>query len=100
MRRCTSRSGASSRSGADIPLARRNLQREYTVRVAASLLRPAGSMPADARALLRQQAQRSAAELARAQAKRGRSAEANAHLAEMRTTIDEALKAPLVRQAA
>jgi len=88
------------RTGADIPLARRNLQREYTVRVASALLRPTGSMPSDARALLRLQAQQLAADLARAQGKRGRSAEANAHLAEMRATIDEALKAPLVRQAA
>jgi len=87
------------KSGGDIPLARRNLQREYTVRVAGSLLRPAGSMPADARALLRADAQRLSSELAQAQGKRGRSAEANAHLVEMRATIDEALKAPLVRQA-
>jgi hypothetical protein len=56
-------------------------------------------MPADARALLRADAQRLSAELAQAKGRRGRSAEANAHLAEMRATIDEALKAPLVRQA-
>ncbi len=45
------------KSGGDIPLARCNLQREYTVWVAALLLRPTGLMSADARALLRADAQ-------------------------------------------
>ena len=41
------------RSGNDITLFRRNLQREYALRVANALVRPSDSMPADARALLR-----------------------------------------------
>ena len=83
----------------DIPLVRRNLQREYILRVASVLTRPAGAMPADARALLRADAQRLRVELARAKDRPGLSEEAKAHLAESLALVDEALKAPLVRQA-
>ena len=41
------------KTGEDIPLIRRNLQRDYVSRVAVVLLRPSVAMPADARALLR-----------------------------------------------
>jgi len=44
------------KTGQDITPLRRNLQREYLSRVANALLRPSGSTPADARALLRQDA--------------------------------------------
>jgi hypothetical protein len=87
------------RTGKDIPLFRRNLQREYTTRVANALLRPTASMPADARALLREDAKKLRSELAAAQARRGYSPEAKAHVAEAFSTLDEALKAPLIRQA-
>jgi hypothetical protein len=87
------------RTGRDIHLFRRNLQREHAARIANALLRPATSMPADARALLREDAKKLRGELAGALRRSGRSAEANAHLAEALTTLDEALKAPLVRQA-
>jgi len=87
------------RTGKDINLFRRNLQREYATRVAGALLRPSGSMPADARALLRADAKQLRAELAAAQNRSTYSAEAKAHIAEALTTLDEALKAPLVRQA-
>jgi Met-zincin/Domain of unknown function (DUF5117)/Domain of unknown function (DUF5118) len=83
----------------DIPLMRRNLQREYVLRVANVLVRPAGSLPADARALLRADATKLRAEIAQARDRRGLSPEAKAHLNESFTVIDEALKAPLVRQA-
>jgi hypothetical protein len=83
----------------DIPLMRRNLQREYVLRVANVLLRPAGSMPADARALLRADAIALKAEIAKARDRRDLSPEAKAHLAEALASLDEALKAPLVRQA-
>lgn len=86
-------------SGRDIPLARRNLQREYVVRLATVLTRPAGSMPADARALLRVDAQKLRASLTKAKDRPGLSEEAKAHLAESLALVDEALKAPLVRQA-
>lgn len=86
------------RSGQDITLFRRNLQREYAMRVANALVRASESMPADARALLRVDAARLHAELLSA-SKRRMSAEAKAHISEMATMLDEAQKAPLVRQA-
>jgi hypothetical protein len=55
-------------------------------------------MPADARALLRADARTLRNELAQAQRKPGYSPEAKAHLAETLATLDEALKAPLIRQ--
>jgi hypothetical protein len=85
-------------NGKDITLFRRNLQREYATRVATALVRPAGSMPADARALLRVDATRLHAELVSVSTRR-MSAEARAHILEMAAMLDEAQKAPLVRQA-
>ena len=86
------------RSGKDISLFRRNLQREYVMRVADALVKPSGAMPADARALLRVEATRLRAELGHARTRR-MSEEAKAHILEMAATLDEAQKAPLVRQA-
>jgi hypothetical protein len=86
------------KSGKEITLFRRNLQREYATRVANALLKPTGSMPADARALFRADLTRLRAELAAAPT-RQLSAEAKAHLAEMASLLDEAQKAPIVRQA-
>ena len=86
------------RTGKDITLFRRNLQREYATRVANALVRPTGSMPADARALLRVDVTTLRAELAKAPTRR-LSPEAKAHIAEMAVLLDEAQKAPLVRQA-
>jgi hypothetical protein len=86
------------KTGKDIPLARRNLQREHANRVATALLRPSSSMPADARALLRADAIALRAELATAARRTGVSKETQAHLAQAWATLDEALKAPLVRQ--
>ena len=88
------------RTGRDITLFRRNLQREHALRIANGLLRPSGTMPADARATLRADATALRAELAAAGARRGLSPEAKAHIAEAQAMLDEALKAPLVRQAA
>ena len=86
------------KTGKDIPLLRRNLQREHVNRVATALLRPSSTMPADARALLRVDAVALRAELSAAQRRTGLSKEAQAHLAQAWATLDEALKAPLVRQ--
>ncbi len=88
------------RTGRDIPLIRRNLQREHATRLATALLKPSGSMPADARALMRADAKALRAEIAAAAGKPGWSPAAAAHLAEALSTLDEALKAPLVRSAA
>ncbi len=85
------------RTGDDIPLIRRNLQREYVAQVTGVLLRPATAMPADARALLRADALQLRGELAAAQ-KRRHSPETRAHVAESLVALDDALKAPLVRQ--
>jgi hypothetical protein len=70
------------------------------LRVSNALLRPSGSMPADARATLRADARALRSDLMAAQKRSGYSPEAKAHVAEALTMIDEALKAPLVRQAA
>ena len=86
------------KSGKDITLFRRNLQRDYATRVANALLKPSTSMPADARALLRVDAARLRAEIASAPTKH-LSAEAKAHVAEIASMLDEAQKAPIVRQA-
>jgi hypothetical protein len=88
------------KTGRDITPMRRNLQREHLRRVAGSLLRPASSQPADARSLHRVNAQALAQELRAAQAKPGFSKESKAHLAESLNTIEEALKAPMIRAGA
>jgi hypothetical protein len=85
------------KTGQDITLLRRNLQREHATRLATSLLRPAATMPADARAVARADAKALRAEIAAAQARSTYSAEAKAHLAETLQTLDEALRAPIVR---
>jgi hypothetical protein len=85
------------KTGKDIELFRRNLQREHANRLAGALVRPSSAMPADARSLLRIQARALRADLAAA-AKAGYSPEAKAHVAETISTLDEALKASLVRQ--
>ena len=83
----------------DIPLIRRNLQREYASRVALVVLRPATAMPADARALLRADAKRLRDEIANRRRSDKGSPETRAHLAETLATLDDALRAPIVRQA-
>ncbi len=82
--------------GGDISSMRRNLQREHLKRLTASLLRPSGNSPADARSLQRENAKTLAAQIRGAMAK-PMSKEAKAHLAESATSLDEALKAPLQR---
>ena len=79
---------------------RRNLQREHLRRVAGALLRPSGAVPADARSLQRMNALQLASELRTAQAKPGFSKETRAHLAESLNTLEEALKAPILRMGA
>ncbi|HEX6944994.1 MAG TPA: zinc-dependent metalloprotease [Casimicrobiaceae bacterium] len=85
--------------GTDIPLLRRNLQREYVARLALVIVRPAPNMPSDARALLRADAQKLRDEMVTMQRRSPHAApETKAHLAESVATLDEALKASLVRQ--
>jgi hypothetical protein len=88
------------RTGRDINLLRRNLQRDHLTRVVSALLRPSATLPADARALLREEARTLRAEVAFATTlkKTSYSKEARAHLAETLATLDEALRAPIMRQ--
>jgi hypothetical protein len=80
----------------DIPLLRRNLQREHVKRVAFALT-VGSAAPADARALQRENARELVGKLKVAQARPGLSKEARAHLADSRNTLEEALKAPMQR---
>ena len=86
------------KSGQDIPLVRRNLQRDYVSRVAVVLLKPSSTMPADARALLRADAVQLRGELAAMPRIAQASPETRAHVAESLAVLDDALKAPSVRQ--
>lgn len=88
------------KSGREITPMRRNLQREHLRRVAGTLIRTSGSMPADARSLMRLNAHSLAAELRGAQTKPAFSKESRAHIAESLNTLEEALKAPMQRAGA
>lgn len=87
----------------DIPLMRRNLQREYARRIAAPLLTVSPTYPADARALLRLEAEQLKTDIekrqarARHQAQEKVSPETVAHLEEMRVLLTQALQAPMIR---
>ncbi|MBC3907182.1 zinc-dependent metalloprotease [Undibacterium umbellatum] len=83
-------------SGADIVSARRNLQREHLKRLSNALLKPAATTPADARSLQREQANQLLVAI-RAAVGKPMSAEARAHLSESLATLNEVLKASLVR---
>ncbi len=83
------------RSGKDVGLMRRNLQREHVALLAGQVLR--GGVPADARAFARQELRSLQAQLKASQAKPGFSREAKAHLADCLATVEEALKASLQR---
>lgn len=83
----------------EIPAVRRNLQREHASRLATALVRPAPSMSGDMRALLRADAVRLSQRIEKARKRAWMSAEARAHLEEVQVMVDEALRAPLLRQA-
>ena len=83
-------------TSSDISGARRNLQREHLKRLSNSLIRPSPNTPADARSLLREQALQLQSAL-RSTVGRPMSQEAKAHLSESQATLNEVLKASLVR---
>lgn len=85
------------KTGRDIGSFRRNLQREYLRRIAGTLIRPSQTVQADSRALQRENARQLLAQIRVAQTKSSYSKEARAHLAECENTLEEALKAPLLR---
>lgn len=85
-------------TGADVPAARRELQREHANRVATLLLRPGALTRADARSLLRDEARRLLPRVRVASKRAALNAETRAHLIDITDTLEQALNAPLQRQ--
>lgn len=86
-----------ARAGAEVDPLRRNLQREHLRRVTSALLAPSAALPADARSVLRFNARQLRDQLAVAVKRSTLSADARVHYAEAYETLDETLKAPLMR---
>jgi hypothetical protein len=86
-----------ARRGVEADVMRRNLQREHLRRTTAGLLGTSAGYPADARGLMRRDAQELRGWLLTAAKKPGLTPETRAHYAESAATLTEALKAPLVR---
>ena len=86
------------KTGGSISGPRRDLQREHLRRIANVLTRPSPATPTDATALFREEARQLSAQLKTAAASGNRDAATRAHLIESAGTLDEALKAPLIRQ--
>ncbi len=84
------------KTGKDVGLMRRNLQREHLNILAHQVLRGNGA-PADARALARQGLKTLQAQLKAAMVKPAMSKEAKAHFADCLATLEESLKASLQR---
>ena len=87
-------------AGGDVPALRRELQREHVNRLAAMLLRPASLSRADARSLVRAQAQALLTRINAASRRGHLSAEAKAHLQDSADTLAQALAAKLQRAGA
>lgn len=81
----------------DIAAPRRELQREHANRLASALLRPGAASRADARSLLRVEAQGLLARINASAKRPGLSAEARAHLMDSAETLSLALDAKLQR---
>jgi len=86
------------KTGESIPGPRRDLQREHLRRITGVLTRPAATTPADAIALMRQEARMLSREIKVAAGNGRRDNETRAHLTDAAGTLDEALKAPFLRQ--
>ena len=84
------------KSGTDIDPMRRNLQREYLRRVVNALIKPTATTPADAKSLMRANAQQLQQQIRAAMAKPATKV-TRAHLSESLDLLTEALKAPLQR---
>jgi len=85
------------KTGSDIDRLRRNLQREHLRRVQALLTRGAGSLPPDALSLVRMEAVELQAQLRGAANSPKLSVESRAHLLDSLSTLNEALKASMLR---
>jgi Met-zincin/Domain of unknown function (DUF5117) len=81
----------------DISTSRRELQREHVNRLSTMLLRPTAASRADARSLLRVEAQGLLARVNGAVKRPGLSAEARAHLSDSADSLTQALQAKLQR---
>jgi Met-zincin len=88
-----------SSRASDIPAPRRALQREHLNRIAALLLRPSGGGRADARSLVRAQAQTLLARVDAAARRGALSADTRAHLQDCADTLSQALSARVLRPA-
>ncbi len=87
-------------TGGDIPALRRELQREHVNRVANMVLRPSSLSRADARSLVRSQAQSLLVRINAASKRNGLGPEARAHLQDSADTLSQALAAKLQRAGA
>jgi hypothetical protein len=86
------------KTGREIELMRRNLQREHLKRVQMLIVRGAPGMPADVSSLVRLHATQLQAQLRDAQGRsNGLSVETRAHLQESLATLSEALRATMQR---
>ena len=84
----------------DISSPRRELQREHASKLAAGLMRPGSASRADARSLLRHEAQALLLRIKAAAHRADLSVEARAHLADSAETLTQALAARLARAGA
>jgi hypothetical protein len=87
-------------TGGSIPAVRRDLQRDHLRRVIGSLTKPSPSAPSDSRSLQRENARALQRQIQTALVRNNLDKETRAHLSESANTLDEALKAPMVRQGA
>ena len=85
------------KSGSDIDRLRRNLQREHLRRVQSLLIRGAGTLPPDALSLVRMEAVELQGQLRGAVNSPKLSIESRAHLQDSLSTLNEALKASMLR---
>ena len=85
------------RRARDIPAPRRELQREHLNRIAALLLRPSAFGLADARSLVRAQAQALRLRVQAASARSGLAADTRAHLQDCADSLAQALQAKVFR---
>ena len=81
----------------EIPAPRRDLQREHLNRVAAILLRPSGSGSADARSLMRVQAQGLLLRVNAASQRVGLTPDTHAHLLDCADSLAQVLQAKVLR---
>jgi hypothetical protein len=88
---------AEAKTGQETSLMRRSLQREQLRRMADVLVKPAGSWPADARSIMRENARQLVSVLEKANAKPGLSKTTRAHYADALDTLNASLKASMQR---